>query len=89
MKKAGNLPSCFGHLDTVFPMGKDGLRLTPERCFKCEEKTGCLRTAMAGAKGLDVKEEAVERAKRSGVIGFMERWSKKKSLRQRKKNLEE
>jgi len=39
---------------------------------------------MAGLNGLGAQEEFVDRAYSSGMIGFMERWSKKKHLRQRK-----
>ena len=73
-------PSCFGVLDHVFPKGKDGLRNTPENCFACLHKTECLRSAIKGTEGVKVKEEMVDRAYDSGVIGFLERWSRKKGL---------
>ena len=80
------LPPCFGTLDTVFPMGEDGLRHSPESCYPCEHKTLCLRSAMGSARGMDAREEVVDRAYTSGMIGFLERWSKKKDLKRRKKN---
>ncbi len=82
------LPSCFGNLDIVFPKSTDGLRHTPKTCFSCPEKTLCLKRAMAGKKGLQVKEEVTDRAYESGSIGFFERWSQKKKIhhRLRKKN---
>jgi len=40
---------------------------------------------MEGPEGLGVKEEAVDRAYESGMISLLERWSRKKLLRQKKK----
>jgi hypothetical protein len=73
-------PYCYGKLEIVFPMREDGLRRTPEACMLCRYKTGCLRQAMAATEGLDVLEENIDRAYDSGIIGFWERWSKKKNL---------
>ena len=77
-------PACFGHLETVFPMGTDGLRHTPIDCLRCPLKTDCLRQAMAARDGLKVEEAMVDRAYRAGMMGFWERWSRKKSLHCRK-----
>ena len=74
---------CFGKLEAVFPKGPEGLRITPEKCASCPEKTACLRLAMEGAEGLAVKEEVVDRAYSAGLISFWERWSKKKDFRRR------
>ncbi len=83
-------PICFGILETVFPMGDDGLRVSPEECQMCLRKTECLQTAMAGAGGSGVREEILDRAYSSGAVSFFERWSKKKSLhRQRRMRTEE
>lgn len=73
-------PECFGDLDTVFPMGDNGLRHSPLACMACVFKTECLRGAMAADSGIQVKEEMVNRAYESGMIGFIHRWSKKKLL---------
>jgi hypothetical protein len=81
-------PSCFGELDAVFPLGEDGLRHSPAPCLPCEHKTLCLRSAMDTSGGLDAREEVVDRAYTSGVIGFFERWSKKKNLKRRKKRMD-
>jgi len=81
-----HMPSCFGHLDTVFPKGNDELRHTPGACLSCSHKTECLRSAMNTNDGLNAREEVVDRAYASGMMGFFERWSKKKSLRRRMKN---
>jgi len=78
-------PPCFGHLDTVFPMGKDGLRQSPADCMACSHKTKCLATALEGNDGLKAQEEFVDRAYTSGVISFLERWSQKKELSRKKK----
>jgi hypothetical protein len=89
-------PDCFGTLKKVFPMGEDGLRHTPRECLPCLHKTHCLRAAIQGKDGLKVKEEHqdglkvkeehLERAYNSGMVGFFERWSKKKDIHRRKKN---
>lgn len=77
-------PECFGLLDTVFPMGEDGLRHSPETCLECLHKTDCLRTGLKGEAGLKVHEEHVDRSYDSGMIGFVERWSQKKAIGRRK-----
>ena len=77
-------PECFGQLDTVFPMGEDGLRHSPETCLECLHKTDCLRTGLKGEAGLKVHEEHVDRSYDSGMIGFVERWSQKKAIGRRK-----
>ncbi|OQX28165.1 MAG: hypothetical protein BWK80_01720 [Desulfobacteraceae bacterium IS3] len=79
MKKQ-EYPHCFGVLDIVFPKGEDGLRSTPEHCFVCFCKTECLKTAMGKSDGMKVQEEVIDRAYQSGMMGFLERWSKKKSI---------
>jgi hypothetical protein len=76
-------PSCFGDLDIVFPMNDNGLRMSSETCLACEHKTSCLRYALQNSrKGHDAKHEHVNRAYESGMIGFWERWSRKKYLNQ-------
>jgi len=74
------VPACFGKLDVVFPKSEDGLRHSPESCMPCFYKTKCLRSAMKGSDGLQVKEEQTDRAYESGRIGFFERWSRKKEF---------
>jgi len=85
-EKKKQLPDCFAQLETVFPMGKDGLRNTPETCLACRHKTECLRMAIKGRDGLKVREEQIDRAYNSGRIGFLERWSKKKAIDRQKKS---
>ncbi len=74
-------PVCFGVLETVFPMGKKGLRHSPDGCMACPHKTPCLREALTfdpGAK--EVTAERVDRAYASGNLSFLSRWARKKSL---------
>ena len=84
-RKKNQPPDCFAQLETVFPMGKDGLRNTPETCLACLHKTECLRMAIQGRDGFKVREEQIDRAYNSGMIGFLERWSKKKVIDRQKK----
>ena len=78
-------PKCFGELEKVFPKTKDGLRSPPGACLECLHKTACLRSAMKGADGVKVREEIVDRAYDSGMMSFVERWSKKKDLKRKLK----
>lgn len=73
-------PTCFGHLETVFPLRPDGFRVTPIACLQCVHKTACLRAALGKESGFNVREEMIDRAYRGGVIGFFQRWSQKKSI---------
>jgi hypothetical protein len=81
-------PPCYGDLETVFPEGEKGLRQTPESCMPCSYKTECLRKAMSEKGGITVRQEMVDRAYASGMVGFFERWSRKKALNalKRRKN---
>ncbi len=78
--KKNNRPNCFADLDKVFPIRPDGLRHTPDVCLACASKTECLRAAMKKKQGLKVYSEKIDRAYRSGVMGFLERWAKRKEL---------
>ena len=80
-------PYCFGKLNTVFPLGDDGLRHTPESCMVCRYKTECLRDALNKSDGIQVREEKLDRAYSAGMVGFFERWSRKKELHRQKKLL--
>jgi hypothetical protein len=84
MKNDPDLPECFGNLAKVFPMGKNGLRETPEDCFfHCPVKTRCLKQAIATKDGVKVEEEIIERSTKAGAMNFFERWSRKKQLHKR------
>ena len=78
-------PLCFGDLDIVFPESEDGLRCSPSTCLACEHKTACLRRAMQGKAGLEIQEANLERAHDAGMVGFLERWSKKKEIHRKRK----
>ena len=80
-------PFCFAKLEIVFPKGEDGLRHTPESCMFCACKTECLRSAMATKDGLDVEQERVDRAFQSKTITFFQRWSAKKRIAEKKKQM--
>jgi hypothetical protein len=82
-------PACFGVLENVFPEGADGMRHSPESCMVCHCKTDCLRVAMGKNEGLEVREACVDRAYDSGMIGFLDRWSRKKKLHRQRKTQSE
>lgn len=82
-RKPDTRPYCFGTLDQVFPMGADGLRCTPESCMVCHCKTECLRAALAGPDGDQVRQEHFQRREEAGKVGFLERWSRRKQLHRR------
>ena len=79
-----NRPECFGDIEQVFPLAEDGLRHSPEKCLACDEKTVCLKTAIAGKNRVQFEEEKLDRAYKAGNVSFLQRWSKKKTLHKRK-----
>jgi hypothetical protein len=83
MTEESNPLRCFGRLEKVFPIGEDGFRTSPPECMRCPMATACLQAAMRGVEGLAFQEERVDRAYKSGLIGTLERWSKKKLIRRR------
>ena len=76
-------PECFGRLETVFPMGEEGIRTTPPECMKCSLVKSCIQTAMRGPEGLKLEEARVDRAYEYGLIGRLDCWSKKKLIHQK------
>ncbi len=74
---------CFGQLEKVFPEGEDGFRTSPLECMKCPMAKPCIQAAMKGSEGLQFEEKRIDRAYESGLIGTVERWSKKKLIRQK------
>jgi len=72
-------PSCFAQLDTVFPMGAQGLREVSSGCWDCGQRVECLKAAVAGGQGLT--EELARREERAvgGVSGFLRRWNRLKT----------
>lgn len=77
---SSDIKDCFGILDKVFPMGKNGLRESPSECFQCSERTACLKAALNTKEGLTIKGEVLDRAAASGMVGRFKRWSRKKEL---------
>lgn len=75
-------PECFGQLDTVFPVGEEGLRTSPPECMRCPFAKSCLQAAMRSPEGLKLQEEKVDQAYEHGLIGKLDRWSRKKLIRQ-------
>ena len=71
---------CFGLLDSVFPVGNEGLREITPACFQCPERTRCLKVALGTKEGLALRTEVLERAAASGMVGGVQRWSQKKIL---------
>ncbi len=80
-------PDCFGKIDCVFPMTDSGLRETPIPCMDtCEHRVDCLRKALSNDPEANrLKRDQVDRAYDAGLMGFFERWSKKKRLDQKNK----
>jgi hypothetical protein len=76
---------CFARLESVFPMGADGLRHTPAACLDCRIKTECLRAAVASDQGLAVHEERLKRAYEAGRLSLFRRWAERKTLQRRRK----
>jgi|LGOV01.1.fsa_nt_gb hypothetical protein len=77
-----DLPECFAQLNKVFPVGEEGIRTTPSECMKCPLVKPCIQAAMRGHEGLKLEGDRVDRAYEYGLIGKLERWSKKKLIHQ-------
>lgn len=79
---------CFGILDEVFPVGKEGLRVIVPTCFDCPDKKDCLQAALATKNGLMFQGEILDRAHSGGMVGWLRRWSEKKELNRRMRQKE-
>lgn len=71
---------CFGVLEIVFPAGEGGMREVPPACTGCGRKVACMKAALASEEGIRFREERIECSERSGAMGWLERWSRKKEL---------
>ena len=71
---------CFGQLEKVFPVGESGLREVVSHCFDCPERTACLKSALSTGEGLAMQSELLDRAVNSGLVGRLQRWSRRKTL---------
>ncbi|MFC1838551.1 hypothetical protein ACFL1N_03145 [Thermodesulfobacteriota bacterium] len=72
--------TCFGILDKVFPVGKEGLREVPQDCFECDDRMPCLKKAINTKEGYKMRSDNLERIPREGIVGRIKRWSQKKEL---------
>jgi hypothetical protein len=77
--------NCFGILDKVFPMGKEGLREIVPVCFECPQRRECLQAALQTEEGFELRSQALERSSAGGLAGRLRRWSEKKELSRLKK----
>ena len=85
MVSENQIRDCFGNLEKVFPMTESGLRQTPDDCFfHCPVKTKCLQKALGTKDGVKVEEEIIDREVQSGMMSFLERWSRKKQAHRRR-----
>jgi len=71
---------CFGILDKVFPMGREGLREIVPTCFDCPHKGSCLKTALATKEGLALRGKTLDRTPVKGLVDRLKRWSERKEL---------
>jgi len=78
---------CFGILDRVFPVGKEGLREIVPTCFECPDKKPCLQAALKTGDGFKLRSEVLDRSPANGFLGKLRRWSEKKELSRLNKNL--
>ncbi len=77
---------CFGELNQVFPMGREGLREVTSSCFGCSELKACLESALSTRQGLTLRLEALDRGgQAAGIVGRVKHWSERKELVRRMK----
>ena len=72
--------NCFGVLDRVFPVGKEGLREVPQDCFQCEDRLPCLKKAIDTKEGVKMRSDNLEKIPHEGIMRKVKRWSQKKEL---------
>ena len=72
--------NCFGILEKVFPVGREGLREIFPSCFDCPDRKACLQSALVTKTGLMFRSEVLDRAPAKGLVGRFRRWSEKKEL---------
>ena len=71
---------CFGILQSVFPLGVEGLREVPQGCFECPSRVACVRSALSTPEGVRMRAARVDRLASKGMMGRLDRWSRKKEL---------
>ena len=72
--------TCFGILDKIFPVGKEGLREVPQDCFECEDRLPCLKKALDTKEGYKMRSDNLQKMPPGGILGRIKRWSQKKEL---------
>lgn len=78
---------CFGVLNKVFPLGKEGLREPGLYCTSCKDRKECLQKALTTDEGLSFRSEMLDRIPAKGFVERIKRWSNRKDLdRQKRKN---
>lgn len=77
--------ACFGILNNVFPLGKEGLREVVPSCFDCSDRVACLKEALNTEQGLIFRSEVINRYTSRGLAGWLRRWSEKKDINRRLK----
>ncbi|HDI78290.1 MAG TPA: hypothetical protein ENF54_01475 [Desulfobacteraceae bacterium] len=81
------MKNCFGNLNRVFPIGRDGLREVPKECLDCEERVQCMKTALNSPEGIRYKEELIRRRGENSIWDRLKRWSYRKTLHRMNKGL--
>jgi hypothetical protein len=76
---------CFGKLNQVFPIGREGLREVTSSCFGCSKLKACLEAALSTGEGLALRLEALDRGAPVGIVGRVKHWSERKELVRRMK----
>jgi len=76
----GSQKDCYGVLDRVFPVGKEGLREVVPECFNCPHRKACLQAALKTKDGLLLRSEVLDRTPVKGLADKLRRWSEKKHL---------
>ena len=71
---------CFGILDEVFPVSKNGLREIDPDCFQCKDRINCLKEAVSTKEGIKMRSEVLDRSPGHGFMNRLKRWSSMKEL---------
>jgi hypothetical protein len=79
-EKVMSQKKCFGILEVVFPKTERGMREVPPGCMECDKRVDCMKAALRSGEGIRFTEEMIERSERVGMIGWLDRWSRKKEL---------
>ena len=72
--------ACYGILDKVFPLEKEGLRVVPQECFKCPDRLPCLKAAINTKEGCEMRSDNLQKIPANGLLDRIKRWSQKKEF---------